>query len=282
MTWPEYLEIEKTLILYIQDKTKSLESRFIDGSGYLNSLLNKEHGPIHQAGQESANKSANQLQTEKFKLAKQPLNYWDKVLLSALYKTYFPPQANRPQGYGQLIISPFPFINEAIGALLSRPNPTKISSGDKPVPDAAHTPAPPSGVSAADFYYYPQEFSYSSACHMVSLSWPDTDLESNDIVYRFLYSHLFGKLYFGGGFGQLSLIAGFHHLAMLLVLIKLHARALAMTHLDSKITQMDIIQTIVQLEKSLGEVKVSAYGAAILELLLASPARVARLLQFTA
>ena len=271
LTWPEYLEIEKTLILYIQDQSKSLESRFIDGSRYLNSLLNKGTASVNPETNSTNKKQLDKPQSE------QSLNYWDKVLLSTLYKTYFPPQANRPQGYGQLIISLSPFLKEALGVIFA-------GTSEQPIDKSPPTdkPSSTSGISAADFYYYPQEFSYKSACHLVSSAWPADDLESNDMIYRFFYSHIFAKLYFGGGFGQLSLIAGFHQLALFLVLIKLHARALAMTHLDSKISQIDIIQTIVQLEKSLGEVKVSAYGAAILELLLASPSRVARLLQFAA
>ena len=82
------------------------------------------------------------------------------------------------------------------------------------------------------------------------------------------------------GLGQLSLITGFHHLAVLLALIKLHARKLAAGHFNSQINKMDIEQTIVQLEKSFGELKITASGAAILETLLASPARIARILRF--
>jgi hypothetical protein len=43
---------------------------------------------------------------------------------------------------------------------------------------------------------------------------------------------------------------------------------------------MDVVQTIVQLEKSFGELKITPYGAAVLELLLASPSRIARFLRF--
>ena len=32
----------------------------------------------------------------------QELNRWDKIVLIWLYKTYFPGQGNRPQGYGNL------------------------------------------------------------------------------------------------------------------------------------------------------------------------------------
>jgi Fe-S-cluster containining protein len=88
-----------------------------------------------------------------------------------------------------------------------------------------------------------------------------------DVIYRFFYSRLFAKLYFGAGFGQLSLIAGFNHLALCLALLKIKMKENAKARGEEKITIDDAISAIVQLEKSLGELKISPYGAAIMELL---------------
>ena len=42
-------------------------------------------------------------------------------------------------------------------------------------------------------YYDSGNFSYSFASQLLTLPWPDTDDEINDIFYRFFYSHIFGK-----------------------------------------------------------------------------------------
>ena len=251
LTWEEYLSIENRLIMRLQDKSKSLENRFIDGCNYLDTLLT-ERSPFKQ------NKSTPITNNT------QSLNALDKIILVWLYKTYFPGQGNRPQGYGNLTFSLPGIFIEALRSLFA---------GKEIIAKPNHDNSGP--------YYDSGNFSYNFACQLISLPWPEDDLESNDIIYRFFYSHIFGKHYFGAGLGQLSLITGFHHLAILLALIKLHARKLAAGHFDSKVSQMDIVQTIVQLEKSLGELKFTGYGAAILELLLASPARMSRILHFT-
>jgi hypothetical protein len=170
------------------------------------------------------------------------LNAWDKILIATLYRTYFPRQTYRVKGYGKQ--------NLHLGSFL-----TTMMSG----------------------LFTNDVFGESS-----KLPWPENDQEINDLIYRFVYSHIFAKLYFGAGFGQLSLIAGFHHLALGLVLIKLKARALAMSRQQCSITMADVVTTVVQLEKGLGEVKISPYGAAILELLLASESRLRRCFAFGA
>ncbi len=218
LTWERYLEIEEKLLASMQDKNKNLESRFIDGVSYLDSVLT-------DAGR--LNKKSEQSQ----------LNKWDKILLSTLYKTYFPKQKDGAKSYGQLHLSFASFIKSAL-------NTDDINGQLR---------------SAA------------------VITWPD-DFEINDIVYRFFYSRIFAKLYFGAGFGQLSVIGGFHHLATLLTLFKLNVRLRALKRSALTIAQDDVIAAIVQLEKSLGELKISPYGAAVLELLLASPARIERFL----
>ena len=219
LSWERYLEIEENLLVAMQDKSKNLENRFIDGSNYLNSLLATDG--------ERKNNKTDQAQ----------LNKWDKILLTILYKTYFPEHKDQAKSYGQLHLTFASFLNTAL-----RPDDIGLQ-----MEKAAIIP------------------------------WPE-DSQINDLIYRFFYSRIFAKLYFGAGFGQLSVIAGFHHLATLLALLKFKARLMAIKRSALIISHDDVIKSVVQLEKSLGELKISPYGAATLELLLASPSRIKRFL----
>jgi hypothetical protein len=108
--------------------------------------------------------------------------------------------------------------------------------------------------------------------------WPAQDKEIEDLLYRYFYSRIFAKLYFGAGFGQLSLIAGYHHLILLYALIKLQSRALALGRGASIVSYVDVVAAIRQLEKRLGETAVGGYAAAIYELLMFSHLRALRIL----
>jgi hypothetical protein len=113
---------------------------------------------------------------------------------------------------------------------------------------------------------------------LADVEWPDADPEIEDLIYRYFFSRIFAKLYFGAGFGQLTLIAGFHHLAILYALLKMQSKGLAHLRDVKKVSYVDVVQAVRQLEKRLGETKVDGYGAALLELLMFSPARIDRIL----
>lgn len=114
-----------------------------------------------------------------------------------------------------------------------------------------------------------------------SVEWPANDPEIEDLLYRYFYSRIFGKLYFGAGFGQLSLIAGFHHLLTVYALIKLQAKALSKVREAKQVSYVDVVAAVRQLEKRLGETAVGAYAAAIYELLLFSHKRAQRFIADT-
>jgi Fe-S-cluster containining protein len=286
LSWEDYLKIENHLILFLQDKNKRLEDRFVAGCEYLDSLLTERKSALggesksgSKGRQSSSTNHEERGQGDMRGTARAPndspvgtsgsegrqgLNRLDQITLVWLYKTYFPGKGDRPQGYGNLTFDMAGILKELIASFF-----------------ASRTPSAKPNQENAGPYYDSSNFSYCFAQQLLNLPWPDDDMESNDIIYRFFYSHIFGKHYFGAGLGQLSLITGFHHLAILSALIKLHARKLAIGHFNSKVDKMDVVQTIVQLEKSLGELKISGFGAAILEILLASPGRVARIMHFT-
>jgi hypothetical protein len=111
------------------------------------------------------------------------------------------------------------------------------------------------------------------------IAWPDDDPAVDDILYRYIYSFIWGKKYFGAGFGQVSLIAGYHHLVLLHTLVKLHAKGLARLRSAPIVNMLDLAATIRQSERQVGETKLGGYAAAAWEMLLYSPKRAARLLK---
>jgi len=174
------------------------------------------------------------------------LNRLDRVLVANFHRLYFPVKAIK-RGQGDFKVSRLIYeatIGPALGTL-------RIEV--------------PAGRFALDV--------------LKSVSWPEDDQEIKDILYRYFYSRIFAKLYFAAGFGQLSLIAGFHHLALIYALIRWHAKALALSRDAKTVSLIDVVATVRQLEKRLGETAMSGYAAATIELLLFSPGRLRRLLK---
>ncbi len=98
------------------------------------------------------------------------------------------------------------------------------------------------------------------------------------ILYRFIYQRIFGKLYFGAGYGQLSLMVGFHHLVAAYVLLKLQARAVSLSRGFKSVQEADLISCVRMLEKRLGDSSLDGYAAAVVELELQSHGRCLRFL----
>jgi hypothetical protein len=99
-----------------------------------------------------------------------------------------------------------------------------------------------------------------------------------DMLYRYLFSRIFGKLYFGAGYGQLSLITGFHHLVAVYALIKLQARALALGRGEKEVSESDMVACLRSVEKRLGDSSLDGYAAAVFELFFQSKERCFRFL----
>jgi Fe-S-cluster containining protein len=100
------------------------------------------------------------------------------------------------------------------------------------------------------------------------------DLDSENLITRYLYTRIFSKLYFGAGMAHFSLIAGFHHLAILAALIRIKIKCL-------KTAQVDLLQVaeiVRSLERKLTSFQHSAESAAILQVLFESPSRFKRII----
>lgn len=110
----------------------------------------------------------------------------------------------------------------------------------------------------------------------------------SDLLIRFLYCRIFSKLYFGPGFGGLSLLAGFHHLVVLMSLVRIHLKIVALSSAEDpvlKLKELDFVwfsEQIRILERRLTVATLSRESHAILEVLLQSPARIDRILSLAA
>lgn len=115
---------------------------------------------------------------------------------------------------------------------------------------------------------------------LASFPWPTAEQEPEveDLLTRFVYSRIFGKWYFGGGFAQLSVIAGFHHLALLVALIRLHSAALAKARGADRVSFVDVMTTVRQSEEKINVVVLDGYSAGLWELILFSQGPVRRVL----
>lgn len=171
----------------------------------------------------------------------------DKQLLVALYKIYFP-HKKLGRGEGDFNAGRFTYqmLFEGVFPGLRLRSPTKSYSFEE----------------------------------LAKIDFPE-DKDVEDLIYRYFHSRIFGKLYFGAGFGQLSLITGFHHLLLTYVLLKQNSKIVALSRGAGTPSYLDVVVAVRTLEKRLGETSVGGYAAAILELLLFSPGRMRRILSNT-
>ncbi len=169
-----------------------------------------------------------------------PLNSLDKALLSVFHKMYFPAKALK-QGDGDFSAMRLAAENFLGSKRLQLPG-TSFSV---------------------------EELNALPFCD---------DKEVDNLLYRYVFSHVFGKKYFGAGFGQVSIIPGFHHIILMLSLLKLHSKALAKMRQAPAVTMLDVAAAIRQLERQVGETQLGGYSAAAWEMMLGPSTRARRLL----
>lgn len=169
-----------------------------------------------------------------------PLKSLDKALLVVFHKMYFPAKPLK-QGEGD-----FNVIN-----LISQ----KLFGGSR--------------IQLPGHSYSIEELAAMPFCD---------DHDVQDLLYRYVYSYVFGKKYFGAGFGQVSIISGFHHLVLMLTLLKLHSKALAKLRGAPVVSMIDVAAAIRQLERQVGETRLGGYSAAAWEMMLFPPTRAQRFL----
>jgi Fe-S-cluster containining protein len=131
-----------------------------------------------------------------------------------------------------------------------------------------------------------QEYSLSEICQSrLSILPPDCE----QLLARFVYARLFSKLYFGPGLAHLSVIAGFHHLGVLIALLRIKLKCLNWERSDGGTSQTvasfdltEISELVRALERRLTSARHSTEASSILQVLLESPQRFARIISLAA
>jgi Fe-S-cluster containining protein len=242
LTWDEYLNHEKVILDYISDHSISMEERLLKGSAYLieqaKSKL-KSAGGAASSGENSASPNVAAQASNQGYPGK--LKHMDKHLLKALQQIYFPTKSLK-RGEGDF--STFRFIYQMIfqGTRLAYPTRT---------------------------------FSFEE---LDNYAWDDKDKEIESLMYRFFYSRIFGKFYFGPSLANISLIAGFHRLIVLYALLKMETKMAAINRKATLASVGDLMPVVWALERRMGESSLNGYAVATLELLLFSHQRMRRIL----
>ncbi|HEY9758083.1 MAG TPA: YkgJ family cysteine cluster protein [Oculatellaceae cyanobacterium] len=99
--------------------------------------------------------------------------------------------------------------------------------------------------------------------------------DSEHLLARYLYSRVFSKLYFGPGMGHFSLLSGYHHLVLLLVLVRLKIKCL--NWLGKRPDAFQVAEIVRSLERKLTAFQHTRESSSVLEVLLESPSRFRRL-----
>ena len=260
MTWDEYMRHEGELMKRLEDKSLKLTDRLRNCCDYLADEVAKTPRGASRAAaaakntETNANEAVNSADSETANSGSaagggassgpvssglSKLNKLDKHLLSTFHKMYFPPRAHRiPFNVPKFWLKVF--------------------------------------FNSSTLYEFPSEI--YAIDQIKDVPFPEDDPVIEDMLYRYIYSLIFGKKYFGAGFGHLSLITGFHHVVLAYTLAKIHARGLAKQRQAPVVSLIDMVATLKQLETQMGELMIGPYAASTLELLLQSPARAKRLL----
>jgi hypothetical protein len=239
ITWEQYLDYEKGILAALIREDLSLKEKIFTASDSLFKDLNKPPLPDTIA----------------------PPKGLDKKFLAGLFALYFP---SDPKYLNKDVV--FNGISFALDLVLKAPK-FKVVNRSYTFEELTNFPWP-----EANSKNVSGDASGSSSKENAEAK------EIDDLLTRFLYSRVFGKWYFGGGFAQLSVIAGFHHLALLMPLMRMHAAGLAIARGASKVEMIDVMVTVRQLEEKVQEAVLDGYSAALWELILFAPGRLRRLL----
>ena len=120
----------------------------------------------------------------------------------------------------------------------------------------------------------------------------ELDVQSEELLSRFVYSRIFTKLYFGAGLGHLSVLSGLHHLGLLVALVRIRLKflhfynqqkvgldVLAVEMSMPPVTFTEVAELVRGLERRLSSLQYSKEVAVSLQVLLEGPQRFARIMQ---
>ena len=128
------------------------------------------------------------------------------------------------------------------------------------------------------------EFSPSLA-EICAIELTGLDKQSENLFARYIYARIFSKLYFGAGMAHFSLLSGYHHLVILIALMRIKLKTMVWLQLkqnpDQEIKPIDHLQVaeiVRSLERKLASFQHTTESATILQVLLESPSRFKRLM----
>jgi Fe-S-cluster containining protein len=124
-----------------------------------------------------------------------------------------------------------------------------------------------------------------SLAEICDLPLPIMPPEGEQLLSRFVYARVFSKLFFGPGLAHLSVMAGFHHLGVLIALLKIKLKCLnwERSKTGSGLMTMafdftEIAELVRALERRLTSARHSTEASTILQVLLESPQRFERII----
>lgn len=100
------------------------------------------------------------------------------------------------------------------------------------------------------------------------------DEKSEDLLTRFTYTRIFGKLFFSRSYAHLSLLAGLHHLYFLVALIRMQLKQQILS--GKQIEFRDVAELLRTCERRMSQMNFSRETCTVLEILLSSPSRLER------
>lgn len=113
---------------------------------------------------------------------------------------------------------------------------------------------------------------------LLSLELGQLEPDVENLLCRFVYNRVFGKLYFGAGLAGLSVLGGIHHLFWLIALVKFKAKMRCISQKRTRLDFQEWAELIRMLERRLTRVTYSSESTFALEVLITSPERLARIL----
>lgn len=100
------------------------------------------------------------------------------------------------------------------------------------------------------------------------------DEKSEDLLTRFAYTRIFGKLFFGRSYAHLSLLAGLHHLYFVVALIRIQLKQRIPG--GKQIEFWDVAELLRTCERRMSQMNFSRETCTVLEILFSSPSRLER------
>lgn len=116
-------------------------------------------------------------------------------------------------------------------------------------------------------------YEHLTNCRFDRLSDSDTINAIDNLLTRFLYARVFAKMYFGPTYGHFSVIAGLHHLTLLVALVRLRLKQMFLKT-GEPVTFENAAEVLRVIERRFTQTNLSSTSCFVLEVLLMSRCRI--------